>query len=221
MPDLAPLFRDRTHAGSLLAQRLLNSEHPTDSVVLALPRGGVPVAYEVAQTLHADFDIFLVRKLGLPGDPELAVGAIASGGIRVLNDSLVRRLRLSSATIDRLARTEEIEIARQEHLYRKGRPPVPLANRDLIVVDDGLATGATMRAALKALRLKTPGRIVVAVPVAPPDICRDLQSEADRVLCLATPAPFDAVGNWYENFAQTTDDEVRSLLQQPTAQVHS
>lgn len=186
--------------------------------MLAPPRGGVPVGYEVARALDAPLDVFLVRKLGVPGAEELAMGAIASGHVRVLNNSVVRMLTIPQRVIDAVAEREQRELDRREREYRDGRPPVPMAGRTVIVVDDGLATGSTMRAAVEALRLQSPKEIVVAVPVAAPETCEALRREVDRIICGWTPDPFDAVGLWYENFPQTTDDEVRELLERANAQ---
>jgi len=208
-----PLFRDRIEAGRILGQRVRSAVRESDAVVLALPRGGVPVGFEVAQALHADLDIFLVRKLGVPGHEELAMGAIASGGVRVLNDALVQRLGLPSALIETVALKEQQELMRREALYRQGRPPIPLNGRTAILVDDGLATGATMLAAARALRRQKPRRIVVAVPVAAPDACDEFQAHVDEVICAFTPQPFYAVGAWYEDFSQTSDAEVHELVE--------
>jgi putative phosphoribosyl transferase len=208
-----PLFRDRIEAGRILGQRVRAAVQESDAVVLALPRGGVPVGFEVAQSLHADLDIFLVRKLGVPGHEELAMGAIASGGVRVLNDTLVQRLGLPSTLIETVAAKEQQELARREALYRQGRPPIPLNGRTAILVDDGLATGATMLAAARALGKQRPKRIVVAVPVAAPEACDEFQAHVDEVICAFTPRPFYAVGAWYEDFSQTSDAEVRELLE--------
>jgi erythromycin esterase-like protein/adenine/guanine phosphoribosyltransferase-like PRPP-binding protein len=205
-------FRDRREAGRLLAAKLTAYANRPDVVVLALPRGGVPVAYEVAQALNAPLDVFIVRKLGVPGYEELAMGAIASGGARVLNDPIVRDLRIPDYVIDRVAAEEGEELARRERAYRGGRPPLDVRGRTVILVDDGLATGATMRAAVKALRQREPARIIVAVPTASPDTCEELRAEVDEVVCAITPQPFYAVGYWYEDFTQTTDQEVRELL---------
>jgi putative phosphoribosyl transferase len=209
-----PLFRDRADAGRILARQVARSVSGSDLLVLALPRGGVPVGFELARTIHADLDVFVVRKLGMPVHEELAIGAIATGGVRVLNEDLIRQLGLSAELIDPIAQREQQELERREALYRKGRAPAPVANRTVILVDDGLATGATMRAAVKALRVERAARIVVAVPVAPPETCEELRDEADEVICAETPEPFAAIGLWYENFTQTTDEEVRSLLEQ-------
>src|SRR5258708_1096127 len=205
-------FRDRNEAGRLLATKLAAYANRPDVVVLALPRGGVPVAYEVAVALGAPLDVFLVRKLGVPGYEELAMGAVATGGVRVLNDQVVDRLRVPSYVIDAVAAREQQELTRRERLYRGGRPPPSVRGRTVILVDDGLATGATMHAAVKALRQQQPARIVVAVPTAATETCDELKAEADEVICAITPDPFHAVGRWYEDFSQTTDDEVRDLL---------
>ena len=183
-----------------------------DVIVLALPRGGVPVAYEVARALNAPLDIFLVRKLGVPGYEELAMGAIATGGVRVLNDQLVGGLRIPDYIVDEVAASEQQELARRERLYRGDRPAPDVRGRTVILVDDGLATGATMLAAVKALRQQQPARIVVAVPTASPETCEQLRAEVDDIICAITPEPFHAVGLWYEDFSQTTDEEVRDLL---------
>jgi predicted phosphoribosyltransferase len=206
-------FEDRAQAGRWLAERLRRYAGRDDVVVLALPRGGVPVAYEVARALAAPLDVFLVRKLGVPGYEELAMGAIASGGVRVLNADVVRSMGIPPSSIDRVARQEQQELERRERAYRGERPPPRLAGRTVIVVDDGLATGSTMRAAAEALRRLEPARIVVAVPVAAADTCERLGREVDEVVCAATPEPFLAVGRWYEDFSETTDDEVRDLLE--------
>jgi predicted phosphoribosyltransferase len=205
-------FRDRREAGRSLATELTSYANRPDVVVLALPRGGVPVAYEVARALAAPFDVFLVRKLGVPGHEELAMGAVATGGVRVLNREIVEALNLPEPVIDRVAAQELEELRRRERLYRGDRPSPELAGHCVILVDDGLATGATMRAAIQGLRQQQPARIVVAVPTASPDTCEPLRVEADEVVCAMTPEPFFAVGHWYDDFSQTTDDEVRELL---------
>lgn len=211
--------RSRSHRRRrLLAQKLTVFPNRPDVIVLALPRGGVPVGYEVARALGAPLDVFVVRKLGLPGYEELAMGAVASGGLRVLNDNVVKTLRIPDHVIETVVAKEEKELARRERLYRGGRPFPDLGGRTVILVDDGLATGATMQAAVEALRQRQPARIVVAVPTASPDVCEELRTKADEVLCAVTPQPFYAVGFWYEDFSQTTDEEVRDLLaraQQP------
>ncbi|WP_232220903.1 phosphoribosyltransferase [Deinococcus geothermalis] len=205
-------FLDRRDAGEQLASRLL-SLHPWPSTtVLALPRGGVPVAYEVAYALRAPLDVFLVRKLGLPGHEEVAMGAIASGGVRVLNEEVVRRAGVTPQALAAAEEREKAELARRERAYREGRTPAPLEGRTALLIDDGIATGATLRAGLKALRAFSPARVVVAVPVAPPEVCHALRAEADEVVCLLTPPNFMAVGQFYRDFGQTTDEEVRDLL---------
>ena len=205
-------FRDRTEAGCVLARKLAAYKNRADVLVLALPRGGVPVAYEVAQALDAPLDIFLVRKLGVPGHEELARGAIASGGVRVMNENVIQYLRIPDEAIDAVAAQERQELERRERLYRDGRLPLDVRGRTVILVDDGLATGSTMRAAATALRIRHPARIVVAVPVAASSTCNEFQSEVDEVICAITPEPFYAVGLWYKDFSQTTDQEVRDLL---------
>jgi erythromycin esterase-like protein/predicted phosphoribosyltransferase len=206
------LFRDRREAGRLLAERLAAYANRPDVLVLALPRGGVPVAYEVARALGAPMDVFVVRKLGVPSYEELAMGAVATGGVRVLNDQLVERLGIPEQMIDAVAARELQELARRERLYRGGRPPPDVRGRTVILVDDGLATGATMHAAIEALRQQNPARIVVAVPTASPETCEEMKTKADDVICAITPEPFQAVGRWYQDFSQTTDEEVEALL---------
>ncbi len=208
------LFKDRRAAGQVLAEELAAYANRPDALVLALPRGGVPVAFEVAKALNAPLDVFLVRKLGVPGQEELAMGAIASGGVRVLNEDVVRSLNLSEATIDQVAAKEQQELERRERLYRDDRPAPDVRDRTVILVDDGLATGATMRAAVTALRQQQPARIVVAVPISSPETCHDFENEVDEIICAQTPQPFYSVGLWYNNFSQTTDEEVRDLLKQ-------
>jgi predicted phosphoribosyltransferase len=205
-------FRNRTDAGRQLAEKLAAYANRPDVLVLALPRGGVPVAFELARAFGAPLDVFLVRKLGVPGYEELAMGAVATGGVRVLNDEIVRGLGISEHEIDAVVAREMRELSRRDRLYRGDRPPSDVAGRTVILVDDGLATGATMRAAVQALRQQQPGRIVAAVPTASPDTCQVLKAEADDVICAITPEPFFAVGHWYDDFTQTTDDEVRELL---------
>jgi predicted phosphoribosyltransferase len=204
-------FADRREAGVVLAEHLRQFAG-RDVVVLALPRGGVPVGYEVARALGARLDVFLVRKLGLPGHPELAMGALASGGVRVLNDDVLTWYPTSPSTIDAVARGEQRELERRERAYRDGRPLVPVEGRMAILVDDGLATGSTMRAAVLAVRRLHPARVVVAVPVGASPTCEALREIADEVVCASTPEPFTAVGLWYDDFSQTTDEEVRQLL---------
>ncbi len=208
----ADVFRDRRHAGRVLAQVLAGYANRSDVFVLALPRGGVPVAYEVADVLHAPLDVLVVRKLGVPGHEEYAMGALASGGMRVLNDEVVQRLGISDAAVDAVTRHEQRELERRERLYRGGRPLPDMRGRTVILVDDGLATGSTMLAAVRALRAQQPARIVVAVPTAAAETCVQLRSEADEVVCATTPEPFGAVGMWYDDFSQTSDEEVRELL---------
>jgi predicted phosphoribosyltransferase len=207
-------FADRRAAGVELARRLERYANRDDVVVLALPRGGVPVAFEVARFLRAQLDVFLVRKLGLPGHEELAMGAIASGGVRVLNETVVSWYNVPSAVIDEVAREESAELKRREHEYRGARPPLPVAARIVLLVDDGLATGSTMKAAVQAVRARDPARIIVAVPVGAPDTCRELAAIADEVVCARMPEQFAAVGQWYRDFSQTSDAEVRALLRQ-------
>jgi len=212
------LFRDRSEAGRVLAEKLASYANRPDVLVLALPRGGVPVAFEVAQALHAPLNVFLVRKLGLPGQEELAMGAIASGGTRVVNEELVEKLSVPPEVIDAVADQEQQELNRREHDYRVGRPAPDVRGRIIVLVDDGLATGATMRAAVAALRLQGPARIVVAVPVGAPETCTELQYQADETVCAETPQLFYAVGAWYEDFSQTSDEEVRELLSRAAEQ---
>lgn len=204
-------FEDRRDAGRKLAAAL-SKEASGNTIVLALPRGGVPVAYEVALALDAPLDVFVVRKLGVPGHEELAMGALASGGLIVLNDEIVRDRNISAEAIADVARAETHELTRREQAYRGGRPPVNVAEKTVIIVDDGLATGATMRAAIRALRKGTPVRIVVAVPTAAPETCAAIAEEADETVCAVTPEHFRAVGDWYQDFSDTRDEEVRELL---------
>jgi predicted phosphoribosyltransferase len=207
------IFHNRTSAGRALARRLRPYANRPDVLVLALPRGGVPVAYEVARALGAPLDVFLVRKLGVPGQEELAMGAIATGGVRVLNDEVVTALQIPDEVIGSVAEEEWRELERRERAYRDDRPLPQVRGRTVILIDDGLATGTTMRAAVAALRQQGPARIVVAVPVAAASSCEDLGELVDEVVCLQTPEPFYAVGSWYEDFTQTTDDEVHALLE--------
>jgi len=205
-------FRDRRHAGEALGKRLEEYATRTDPVVLGLPRGGVPVAFEVARALAAPLDVAVVRKLGVPRREELAMGAIASGDVRVLNQDVVRSLRIPPEVIEQAVRAESAKLERREKLYRRGRPAVDLSGRVAILVDDGLATGSTMRAAIESARRHDPAEIVVAVPVAAPSTCDALRVVADEVVCLITPKNLHAVGLWYEDFAQTSDDDVADLL---------
>jgi predicted phosphoribosyltransferase len=214
------IFRDRTDAGRELAARLTRYADRADVLVLALPRGGVPVAYEVAKELKAPLDVFLVRKLGVPGHEELAMGAIASGGVRVLNEDIINYLRIPDEVIDAVAAREQRELERRERSYRGDRSPPDVKDRVVILVDDGLATGSTMRAAAASLRLQKPRRIVVAVPVSSPETCEEIRSEVDEVVCAFTPEHFQGVGLWYEDFSQTSDEEVRELLKRSTQHQH-
>ena len=209
-------FADRLDAGRRLGEALARAgyDEADDLLVLALPRGGVPVAYEVARRLNAPLDVFLVRKLGVPGHEELAMGAIATGGVVVLNQHVVERAHIHPEEIERVSRDERAELARRERAYRGSDPPPPIENHTAILIDDGVATGASMRAAAEAARRLRPKKLVVAVPVAAPETCEQLREEVDDVVCALTPEPFAAVGMWYEDFSQTTDEEVRELLAQ-------
>jgi putative phosphoribosyl transferase len=208
-------FHDRADAGRALARMLSTYANRPDVIVLALPRGGVPVGYEVARVLHAPLDAYLVRKLGVPGHEELAMGAIASGGVRVLNHDVIDHLRLPANVVDAATERERLELDRRERAYRDDRPPPDVRGKTAILVDDGLATGSTMRAAVEALRQQQPARIVVAVPVAAPQTCDALRPTVDQVVCAMVPESFVAVGLWYEDFSPTTDAEVRDLLARP------
>jgi len=206
-------FRDRYHAGELLGDLLsTNLEELTDGIVLGLPRGGVPVAAKVAERLDLPLDVYLVRKLGVPGHEELAMGAIATGGVKVLNDNVIGQLGIDETTIDNVAEEELVELQRRERLYRGHRPPLDLAGRAVILVDDGIATGASIRAAIEAVRMSEPSSVTVGVPVAPASTEREMRSITDRLIVMRTPRPFFAVGSSYRDFTQTTDDEVRRLL---------
>jgi putative phosphoribosyl transferase len=206
------IFRDRADAGRKLAARLTRYADRGDVLVLALPRGGVPVAYEVAKELKAPLDVFLVRKLGVPGYEELAMGAIASGGVRVINEELVNYLGIPDQVIEAIAAVEQRELERRALTYRDNRPPPDVKDRVVILIDDGLATGSTMRAAAASLRRQKPRRIVVAVPVSSSEICDEFRSEVDEIVCAVTPQNFQGVGLWYDDFSQTSDEEVRQLL---------
>jgi len=205
-------YHDRTEAGRVLASMLIAYTNCKDVLVLALPRGGVPVAYEVARILHVPLDVFLVRKLGVPGHEELAMGAIATGGIRVINEDVVRSLHIPPHVLDAVAFREERELERRERLYRDNRPLPVVRDQTVILIDDGLATGATMRAAVQALRVQAPDKIVVAVPVAAYVVYHQFRAEVDEIICAQTPEIFYGVGWWYEDFSQTSDQEVRELL---------
>jgi putative phosphoribosyl transferase len=209
--EIIMFLHDRRQAGRMLAEHLDVYANNKDAIVLALPRGGVPVAYEIARRLHLPLDVYLVRKLGMPGQQELAIGAIASGGVRVLNEEVLGTVPLSDNMLDEIAAKERQELRRREQAYRDNRPSPSIKGRIILLVDDGIATGATMRAAIKALRSQSPRQIIVAAPVAPPGVEKVL-SDADSVICLMTPAPFFGVGYWYEVFDQTSDEEVQRLL---------
>ncbi len=209
-------FRDRGEAGRRLAAALERYAGRSKLLVLALPRGGVPVGYQVARALNAPLDVMLVRKLGVPGHEELAMGAIAPGGIRILSDEVIAAFAVTERDIAAIAAREQEELDRREEAYRDGRPHPIIRDRTVVLVDDGLATGSTMRAAAVAIRVQEPAHLVVAVPVAPAETCAALKREADEVICLISPEPFFAVGNWYEDFAQVDDDEVHQLLERAT-----
>jgi predicted phosphoribosyltransferase len=210
-------FRDRRDAGRVLAERLAGYGGRPGVLVLALPRGGVPVAFEVARALAAPLDVFLVRKLGVPGREELAMGAIASGGVRHLNEPVLHALRIDPGTIEAVTASAREELARRERAYRGDRPAIDVRGRTVILVDDGLATGSSMRAAVLALRQAGPAEVVIAVPVAAASTCAEFRDLVDRVICARTPEPLRAVGNWYDDFSQTSDDEVRTLLERAAA----
>jgi putative phosphoribosyl transferase len=206
------MFRDRSDAGRILASRLTHYKGRKDVVVLALPRGGIPVAYEIGKELGVPVDVFVVRKLGVPGQEELAMGAIASGDVRIINYDVVNQFGIDQETIDRITDEERQELRRREQLYRGDRRPPALAGKSIILVDDGIATGSTMRAAIAAMRQSTPARLIVAVPVAAASTYREMSAEVDEFICPETPEAFFAISQWYERFEQTTDDEVRDLL---------
>lgn len=213
------LFRDRRAAGKKLAEKLIQYSDRADVIILALPRGGVPVAYEVAYALRVPMDIFIVRKLGWPGHEEMAIGAIASGGVKVLNEDIVRYLNIPEALIDAVAKRELRELERREQAYLGNRPKLELNDRTVIIVDDGLATGASMRAAIRGVRAHSPAQVIIAVPTAAPETCEALTAEVDHIICATTPEPFYGVSRWYEDFSQTTDEEVRTLLQNANRQL--
>jgi putative phosphoribosyl transferase len=206
-------FRDRREAGRRLAQSLAPYANRDDVVILALPRGGVPVAFEVARALGAPLDVFPVRKLGAPGHPEFAIGAIAAGGVRILTKDAIEELGISPAVVEQVAERERLELERRDKVYHGDRPKPPLKGKTVLVMDDGLATGSTMEAAVSALRQYQPAKIIVAAPVGASETCRRMRAVADDVVCLETPEPFNAVGSWYQVFDQTTDAEVIELLQ--------
>jgi len=208
------LFRDRMEAGELLATNLLSYQKDPEAIVLALPRGGVPIGFQLAKFLQIPLDVFLVRKLGVPGQEELALGAIATGGTTVYNNEIVRALGITTAEINLIIAKEMQVLQQREKLYRNKRPPLELKNKTVILTDDGIATGATMLVAIRALQDLGCKKIIVAVPVAPADTCQELQAEVDEIVCLEMPYPFYAVGNWYQSFPQTSDDEVKELLAQ-------
>lgn len=207
------LYRNRRDAGRALGAALSKYAGEPGLLVLALPRGGVPVGYEVARALDAPLDVFVVRKLSVPGQREFAMGALASGGARVLSDDVISALGISESAVEAIAVAEQRELNRRERLYRGHLPPLDVETRTVILVDDGLATGSTMRAAISGLKQLSPGRIVVGVPIAAPETCQELSREVDEMVCAATPQPFHAVGLWYEDFSQTSDAEVRQLLE--------
>lgn len=213
------LFRDRRDAGRKLAHELLAYANRTDVLVLALPRGGVPVGYEVARALNVRMDIFVVRKLGVPGHEELAMGAIASNGVRVLNQEVLQMLQIQPEAIDAVARQELLELQRREHAYRGGRRAPQLSGQTIILVDDGLATGASMRAAIAGVHAQNPARVVIAVPTAALETCEALEPLVDEIICVTTPEPFDGVSRWYEDFTQITDEDVHTLLEDVTRQL--
>ncbi|HEY9776019.1 MAG TPA: phosphoribosyltransferase [Planktothrix sp.] len=211
------MYKDRSHAGKLLADKLRAYSESADCIVLALPRGGVPVGFELAQELKLPLDVFIVRKLGTPGQKELAMGAIASGGIRVLNRGIIDALAVNQASLEEVTRLELIELQRREFAYRGSNEPLELKDKTVILTDDGLATGASMRAAVRAVRSMQPRRIIVAVPVSSPGTCRELGREVDEMICAAQPQEFWGVGEWYDNFEQTSDEEVHRLLDRARA----
>lgn len=216
---MTPYFLDRHDAGRRLADELFQYANRPNLLVLGLPRGGVPVAYEVARALHAPLDVFIVRKLGFPGHPELAMGAIASGGVRILHRRLIEIYEIPDDDIDRITAAEQRELDRREKSYRDERPSPDVRDHTVILIDDGLATGLTMRAAVQALRQESARKVVVAVPIAPPDTCDAMRQEVDDIICVITPEPFLAVGIWYADFSETSDEEVRELLTRAAAEL--
>jgi phosphoribosylpyrophosphate synthetase len=209
-------FINRSDAGKRLAARLSTYPDLTGGIVLALPRGGVPVAYEIAIRLHLPLDVWIVRKLGVPHHRELAMGAIASSGERVMNWEVVKWSNISTEMIEQVVREETAELERRDHLYRAGKPLPTLTGKTVILVDDGIATGATMQAAIASVRQQYPKQIIVAVPIASPDICRKIQAEVDQITCLYQPQSLGSIGRWYEDFEQTSDQEVRDYLAEAT-----
>ena len=205
-------FRNRIEAGQVLARRLQQYKNQPDVLILGLPRGGVPVAYEVARELNAPLDVFIVRKLGVPGHEELGMGAIATGGVRTLHEGIIREIGISPQTIEAVSAREQAELERRERLYRGDRPAPTIKGRTVVIVDDGLATGSTMKAAIQAVRQQDPRQVIVAVPTAPSETCEQLKGSADEVVCALTPEPFFAVGGSYADFTQITDEEVRDLI---------
>lgn len=205
-------FRNRADAGQVLARRLQQYKNQPDVLILGLPRGGVPVAYEVARELNAPLDVFIVRKLGVPGHEELGMGAIATGGVRTLHEGIIREIGISPQTIEAVSAREQAELERRERLYRGDRPAPTIKGRTIVIVDDGLATGSTMKAAIQAVRQQDPRQVIVAVPTAPSETCEQLKGSADEVVCALTPEPFFAVGGSYADFTQITDEEVRDLI---------
>ena len=205
-------FLDRTDAGQVLARGLQQYKNQPDVLILGLPRGGVPVAYEVARELNAPLDVFVVRKLGVPGHEELGMGAIATGGVRILHEGIVREVGISPETIEAVSAREQAELERRERLYRGDRPAPTIKGRTVVIIDDGLATGSTMKAAIQAVRQQDPRRLIVAVPTAPSETCEQLKESVDHVVCALTPEPFFAVGGSYADFTQITDEEVRELI---------
>ncbi|NJO39928.1 MAG: phosphoribosyltransferase [Cyanobacteria bacterium CRU_2_1] len=211
-----PKFRDRTEAGQLLAEKLQKYANCSDVLVMGLPRGGVPVAYQVAKALNAPLDVCLVRKLGVPGQKELAMGAIAPNGVMVLNNEILRMMRISRQSLRQVAEAEKQELERRDRAYRGDRLLPDICDRTVLLVDDGIATSSTIRAAIATLKQQNPKQIVVAVPVAPPSTCQSLKAIVDDVVCLFTPEPLSSIGMWYRDFSQTSDDEVRQCLEQST-----